>query len=365
MRKQTEAREDWLRRRQIAIYAKELRNAGYRKASRRRALYGARPQLSVIPVPQFLTAERESHREEIGKAIRAVKSALWRPRCKVRLDFSKTEKIFPGGMLLLLAHLQLLVERHPGRITARCPPRSLAAQLLNHFGIAEHLGISDRSSHPTHDSVIHWRFCTGTAADGQKIAELLEGYQKSTCTEIPEGLYDVLTEALTNVRHHAYSDSGSSRVPEPLKRWWLFSRYVEPQNTTPGNLYIAVYDVGAGIQSTMRQRLRSGEIVLAATDELFGWSGFRQGNKRLHRLLLQRAVEHSRTSTGEDFRGKGLPEMREFVLKTRTGKLYIISGSAQYVCSPTTTRSLCVSASESVSGTLILWSIPLQYKEEL
>lgn len=325
---------------------------------RKRALRSTRIRLSVVPVPRFLAAERDSHRGEIHQAVRTAKAALLRRGTKVRLDFSKTKRIYPGGMLLLLAHLHLLSERYPGRITARCPPRSLAAQLMNHFGIAGRLGIADHCSRPTHDSVINWRHCTGQTADGEQISRLLENYREQTCADIPEGLYEALTEALTNVRHHAY-DSGSS-IPSNLQRWWLFARYDEPKNGNSGDLYVAVYDMGAGIPETMKKRLQGGEIALVKTDELFGWASQRPG-KRLERQLLQRAVEHSRSSTGQDFRGKGLPEMREFVLKTKTGSLCIISGSAQYVCRSTSSQSTCTS--EPTTGTLILWGIPLQPKE--
>lgn len=259
---------------------------------------------------------------------------------------------------MLLAHLHLLSERYPGRITARCPPRSLAAQLMNHFGIAGHLGITEHRNHPTHDSVINWRHCTGQTADGEKISLLLENYRTQTCADIPEGLYEVLTEALTNVRHHAYAPGSS--IPPKLQRWWLFARYDEPKDGSSGDLYVAVYDMGAGIPDTMKKRLQSGEIVLAKTDELFGWAS-QHPSKRLEKQLLQRAIEHSRSSTGQTFRGKGLPEMREFVLQTKTGSLCIISGSAQYVCRSTSSQSTCTS--EPITGTLILWGIPLQPKE--
>lgn len=363
MKRLSEAKTRWLLRKQKLMRTKQSRRSGSAKRLRRRLARSGAARLSVIPVPRYLTAERDSHRKEIHQTIRTVSSVLRTPGRKALLDFSRTEKIFPGGMLLLLAHLQLVLEKHPGRITARCPPRSLAAQLMNHFGIADRLGISARNSQPTHDSVINWRYCCGTAADGAKIAEVLQSYRESTCAEIPDGLYDALTEALTNVRHHAYSVD--SNIPDNLKQWWLFARYVEPRNGAAGNLYIAVYDVGVGIQTTMRRRLEAGEILLATTDELFGWTQWRTPHRRLEKHLLLRAIEHSRTSTGKDFRGKGLPEMRDFVLKTKTGRLYIISGAAQYVCSPASTPSMCKANDERTDGTLILWSIPLQYKESI
>jgi hypothetical protein len=237
----------------------------------------------------------------------------------------------------------------------------MAAQLMHHFGVAERLGINLSTSTPNHEAVVNWDYKTGTQADGSAISEMIAGYRKFPHAEIPDGLYDVLTEALTNVRHHAYPSSDST--PEELRRWWIFSRYVEPENDNPGVLFIAVYDLGVGIQNSMRSKLRKGEIALEATDELLGWSGWKGSKKKLERLLLERAVEHNRSRTGLSFRGNGLPEMKDFVLHTTTGRLYIVSGHGQYSCVAVNGSSACVGCDDQMPGTLILWSIPLQHRE--
>lgn len=361
MKKNSTRRVKWLNRRQWRVSRAQRRHVGLRKQGRASSML-ARGGTSVIPVPTFLIAERDTHRRKIQKTLSSVRSVLRRPRTRVRLDFSRTKKLFPGGTLVFLAHLHLLLEEHPGRIKARCPPRSLAGQLMRHFGIADKLGINPETSQPSDESVIHWRYRTGTFADGRDITEILDSYRQSTCATIPDGLYDVLTEALTNVRHHAYR--GADSVPEEMKRWWIFSRYVAPETGQTGNLYIAVYDVGVGIQGSMRRKLTTGEYVLARTDELFGWAGWTRSRKRLDRLLLTRAIEHDRSSTGLGFRGKGLPEMREFVLETESGKLCIISGTSQYVSASAEQASICSGCGDPIIGTLILWSIPLQCEEQ-
>jgi len=213
---------------------------------------------------------------------------------------------------------------------------------------------------PTHESVVNWRYLTGTHAEGEKIANLLKSYQEQTSVAPPEGLYDVLNEALINVRHHAYPKD--TLVPEDMRRWWLFARFNEPTDSRPGNLYIAVYDIGTGIQNSLRVKLQADEIVSKVKDELVKW--LRLGRTyTLESLLLKRAVEHPRSSTGLPFRGLGLPEMRDFVLQTNTGRLYIISGAAQYSCLPADNVSDCISCNPAFPGTLILWSIPLERKE--
>ena len=246
----------WLLHRNQAQAAKRQRLAGLAKSQassgKRNRSTGWRT--AVIRIPELLAAEDHEKRGALYKIVQSVVHALEHPYTVVRLDFTKTQKLYPGGTLVLLAYLELLLQEHPGRIRARCFPKSLAAQLLRHFGLADRLGINVADSQPTDDSVVNWRYLTGTGADGEKIADLLQSYKELTSVDPPEGLYDVLSEALINVRHHAYPEA--SNVPEAMRRWWLFARFNEPKNNRPGNLYIAIYDIGVGIQNSLRVRLQ-------------------------------------------------------------------------------------------------------------
>lgn len=360
MKKPSPDRLIWFCARQRRTGLRQLRLAGRCRRQQGRAVAG-RFATAIIPVPQHLLAELTSHRAALLITMNSIDKALRVPRARVLLDFTRVKKLYPGGTLVLLAHLERLLQSFPGRIKARCMPGSLAAQLLGHFGIAAALKVSHAASVPKHESVLNWQYLTGTQADGAKISSLLQTYRELTEQEPPQGLYDVLTEALTNVRHHAYP--GAVIALEPMRRWWLFSRYDAPKNKLPGSLYIAVYDLGIGIQNSFRGKLQRGEMLVGAADELASWMGLDLAIQE--RVLLKHAVEGNRTSTGLAHRGKGLPEMRDFVKNTRSGRLYIISGRAQYACVAADDMSSCISCHDSFPGTLILWSIPLEVDEEL
>lgn len=306
-----------------------------------------------------MLAERGEDRSKLLNILNSMVVALQRSGTKVKLDFSKTVRMYPGGMLMLLAYLEVLLDLYPGRLKACCMPRSLAAQLMGHFGIATKLGLSAASSRPRDDSVVTWKYLTGEVADGSKISELIEGYRKLTSAEIPDGLYEALTEALTNVRQHAYP--AGSNTPDALRRWWLFAKYEEPSGGNVGKLFVGVYDIGLGIQQSMRKHLLPTEKLLDVTGTFLEWTGL-EGTSKLERLLLTEAVERNRSSTGLDFRGNGLPEMRDFVLKTTSGRLSIVSGSSQYT-TLAKSQSSSANSSRPILGTLILWSIPLDAKE--
>lgn len=360
MRKLDRDREAWFDERQRRCVLNAIRTAGIAKSRKqRKRLAGSnRTRTVVLTVPIQIAADREQDRGPLLRLLNSILMALDRPATKVKLDFSRTVRMLPGGMLLLLAYLEMLLDDKPGRIVAKCGSGSLIAQLLRHFGLADKLGIPAASSAPRHESVTSWRYLTGMVADGASIAKLIQSYRALTAAEIPEGLYEGLTEALTNVRHHAYPATGS--VPENLRRWWLFARYVEPKGDTPGNLFIGVYDIGVGIQTSLRSRLSAKEKAL----EFSGWFEDVVGatfgsSKTLDKRLLEAAIEGTRSSTGLVFRGNGLPEMRDFVRSTKSGRLLILSGGSQYVCLAESQKSATYSCSEPILGTLLVWSMPL------
>lgn len=357
MRRLSRDHKEWLDRRVRIGHKRLLRTA--RMLGRPAARAARRWQTSIIVVPALLSTENEEARRALAKTLTALITALEKPLHRVRLDFTATHRLFPGGTLILLAYIEMLLRLHPGRLSARCISKSLAAQLLQQFGVAHALGLQPASCAPVAASVTSWRYLTGTRADGEKISELLNYYRQLSSADPPEGLYESLTEALTNVRHHAYPPGDA--MPESLQRWWLFARFDEPTPSSQGRIFIAVYDMGVGIQASLRRRLERGEAFLEKGEEAAKFLGAHP--RTLERILLERAVDHQRSSTGLSNRGHGLPEMRDFVLRTQSGRLYINSGFAHYACLAQVGFSEVVPCSYQFPGTLIVWSIPLNRRE--
>lgn len=351
-------RQEWLDRRGRLSwrYSIKLSKTAKRVSLRTKK----RLQCCIIQVPKLLIGEKEEQRSLILNAISQIENRLFRGGYRIKLDFSRVEKIFPGGMLILLAALQRLTTLYPRRILARCPPQSLSSQLLNHFGLANALGVNPSLSKPKASSVLSWNYLTGTQAAGPEVTELLNKYRDNTNAEIPPGLFAVLTEGLTNVRQHAYTEE--SDAPAALRKWWLFARYDEPVDDQKGSLYIAIYDMGVGIPFTMRNKLKRKEVVIDLLDKAGKAISFSDGNA-LDRRLLQAAIEHKRSQTGQPHRGNGLPEMREFIDSTEGGRLHIVSGKAQYSIIRGKSEGHAEGFKQEFPGTLLLWGLPLRAKE--
>ena len=355
-------RAEWLLRQQRQRALWEQRQAGHCFA-RGRTGTGRRPSRStvVIQIPATLMAETFESRTLVLDVLASLVRHLSATDATIKLDWSKVQKIYPGGMLVLLAYLELLSEQWPRRIRIACPRGSLASQLIRHFGFGPRFGVSEVGNTPRHSSVLPWRFATGAHVDGETILDHIRGVAGHLVSEIPDGLYDALSEAATNVRQHAYP--ATSEVPDAMKRWWLFSKSEKATEREDGVIYLAFYDVGVGIPESMRDcllglREKAADLVRSVLAE-FGIDDALGQDAALVRL----AVEHRRTRTGLPFRGKGLPEMKEFVVGTVGGRMTIISGLAQYSVRAESPDATSVKCQRGILGTLILWSLPLKWKE--
>jgi hypothetical protein len=353
-------RKQWLNRQVRSKWQRSVKLAGAMKRLRIRK--PKRLRCCILVVPKLLIGEKLQQRLQILRLVDQIDSRLRSGGYRVKLDFSRVEKIFPGGMLILLAALQRLTADYPHRISASCPPHSLASQLLNHFGFASMLGVNLRTSEPKASSVLGWSYLTGTQAAGAEVKDLLDQYRNNTSAEIPEGLFAVLTEGLTNVRHHAYPARSTMR--EEFRKWWLFARYDEPCGAVNGSLFIAIYDMGVGIPGTMRTKLEAKEVVLDLIDTAGKLTALTGGTALDQRLLLH-AIEHKRSQTGQPHRGNGLPEMREFINSSEAGRLHIVSGHAQYSFIKGKSDGHVDGFKQEFPGTLLLWGLPLKAKEVL
>ena len=126
-----------------------------------------------------------------------------------------------------------------------------------------------------------------------------------------------LDEAVVNVVHHAYPDIGDVR--QNHKNWYLTGAY----DTINKDLKISFYDQGIGIPKSLPA---SGiwENILGFTSTL------PIIDRKKDEVLLKAAVQIDRSSTGDDDRGKGLPDMLEFIKMRGNGYISILSGHGLY-----------------------------------
>jgi hypothetical protein len=292
-----------------------------------------------IVAPEEFSLNSESDRHNLISFVENIDLALRKSTSNVYIVFSKTKKLHPSGTLYFRAHISRFIELHPNRISCSYPVDDIVGQLFQHIGLLTKMGLSDRYSIQA-DNVKYWHSVEGNKADTRVFQELLDSYANELAKPMKTGLYDSMSEAITNCVQHAYETIPQERMEH---KWWMFAK------KTDNNLTVAIYDLGIGVAESLR-------IKPELMDYLKGliWR-----SKKSDIRLLKLAVGSYKTRTQLTYRGKGLPEMLDFIKQTTVGGLMIHSNHGAYFYSADSGREIVKSYSEPLIGTLVQWTLPL------
>ena len=196
------------------------------------------------------------------------------------------------------------------------------------------------------------KYIKGSCGDSDKPRQLKEEIQNIVGDKIDKWtfLHGGLTEAITNVSHHAYPNHEFLRKAD--KSWYLAGSY----NSKTHELKISFYDQGIGIPKSLPTS-EIWERILSFV------SKFNIGKGRLDAEMLRAAMEIDRTSTGETDRGKGLQDLLEFIRQRGEGYLSVLSRRGLYRFSLKNSEKQIKmhSFKMPLKGTLIIWSVSLAH----
>ena len=334
------------------IHARKLhrRTRGARPAKRQQTPWqhrthvdGRRGSFDRIPCPEHLSLE-EDH-EGVLKLIREIRRRSGRRRNeRTYIDFTPIRTVSPSGALVLAAELDRW-NSLPGRSRFRRADTNKWApsvrRLLGQMGFFELLGL-DHLPDTAAGGARYIKFRSGTRVDGAAFEELrtldLEPVVSVPKTKL---LFAAVTEAMTNVVHHAYKTAD----PGPMK-WWLSAAH------QGGEIAILIYDQGAGIPKTLPLTLGERARDLLPDD----WATH-DGK------MIEAAHSLSKSGTREPHRGSGLGrDVRRYIEEHEgLGEYRVISGRGEYtVPAGKDAEGQVKSHPRALQGTLIEWRLTLQ-----
>lgn len=260
---------------------------------------------------------------------------------KVHILFNNTRKLQPCGTLWTTAKLELLLDSFPNKITCSYPIDEIVEQLFQHIGLLKKLGKIDQRKEINADNVRHWHYVSGSSTDDvSKFKTLLNSIKVSEDTK--SGLFDSMSEAVTNAIHHAYPENHS-------RDWRMFAQHKDDMLT------VAICDFGIGIPNSIREK-----------PEVMDWirSPVHRLKKKYDTSLIEIAVESARSQTRLPHRGKGLPDMLEFVKSGKAGGLRIDSARGCFIYNASSKSELSQDYSSAINGTIIQWQVSLEPENE-
>lgn len=309
------------------------------------------PEPHVIDVPQTLDIEKKF--DDSVKFIAELRKSGYKTNTPIKLDFSQCLNISPASMLLLLAHIhKIRLLRGEAAVTGTYPIDQKLDKKMCAMGFYDLLNIKNNHENPQTFPMEYIPFSSATRKPErftENFKHQLFGENILIRTEIGRSFYAALTEALLNCLNHAYPE----KIPKEKKirnRWWLSGHYHQPS----GRLHVMFCDLGVGIPQTL-PRTQGTENLRKLL------SNFTLGKYSDDGAMISAAMKIGRSKTGNQYRGKGLNDLRKFIEKIGAGKLIIYSnkGRYNYTLKDSIVREVTNTHNHSIYGTLIHWSVPI------
>jgi len=278
---------------------------------------------------------------------------------KVLLDFRNTESLKACAVIVLYAYIDLMQRQTNNKsviaITKCGTPR--ANNWFKLCGLWDLTSFQTISPHKLNTMAII-SAVAGKTKDNKESAEArnkIKSILKYIRDTIYDGkisasdgqkLYAALTESISNVGLHAYSneDFFSEFIDGVGKRWWILAHKIEDQ------LFLMVYDMGEGIPITLVKKDFFTFIAQAF-------------NPKTDSDKIYAAVQYGETRMNSQKHGKGLPDMKRYVVDNPEGELHIFSGMGRYSYNAEKNEEQKFDLPYSVGGTLIQWNVSLRGAE--
>lgn len=335
------------------------------KKKKQRQIRRKRQKISVvraytlIHAPVVFELLRSKNHRLLMEFLSSLRENVLIRRKPVKIDFSDTKHMVVCGTLLFYSEL-CRIKRELNSlelITCTLPVDQTVAEVLQHLGILKLLRCNS-SVTPERVDVINWKIASGESTDASDVGKILES-QSNLPVPKSKKLYRGVSEAMTNVSQHAYLriENNGLEITEN-KGWWMFCREEDDR------ISVAICDLGVGIPVTLPKTIEKDQeesILQRILQKLFGSKG-----KYSDGELIQAAIEVKRSRTKKRHRGKGLLDMIK-AIETTNGRLAILSNKGGYLynVSGNTPSEDVKNYKDSIKGTLILWSLPLNADTEV
>ena len=345
MRKPTWKSREWNRIHEYKLNKREYRHTKTTRVQFRYRGSGLSGPRVRILCPEHLSLEHNF--DEVIQLLATIRDQSVWANNRIYIDFRPIRRLTPSGALVLAAELDranhLKIDRRLRQVdAAKWDPH--VRRLLKEMGFFKLLRTSSPTDEPKSSDDRYIEFRSGEKGDGQVADELRRLLEPHVSVPHHRRLYDAITEAMINVRQHAYGSPARRSYSTTPQYWWLSASF----NTEKKEIDVMIYDQGSGVHATLPQKWKEQVREILSGD---------------HASLIEAAHELSRSSTGERHRGRGFDRsIRRYIegLDEGQGMYRIYSGRGQYTVASGAGGSTKKRSFRGIlRGTFIQWRIQL------
>ncbi len=351
MKKPSRKRRQW-----HDIHARKLNRRRTKKKKKSRTRKHPRPSrsnpprvhgsLTPIHCPEVLSLE--DNFDGVVKLLDDIRMKSQRHRNeRIHIDFKPIRTIKPSAALVLAAELDRLNQKlaiRKSKLVAVDVEEwdNTVRRLLREMGFFKLLRVESIPEERASTGIQYVEFRSGAIVDG-KVIDDLRRFQLEPFVSVPNKhlLYAAVTEAMTNVVHHAYGDQTTLDVP---KHWWLSAAY----DAQSREVTVMIYDQGSGIPATLPRKFK---------EFIRDW--LPENLTKDDAQMIQAAHNLSRTATSSPSRGHGLQrDIRRYIEELDCHGTYrVISTRGEYIVETGASSDKMISHNRPLNGTLIEWRL--------
>ena len=252
------------------------------------------------------------------------------------IDISCIKNLTIDALMYLLAIVNNMNGkiRNKFSISGNAPKKPAIRKLFNESGFYSFVNYT--GTEPITQNADTVQIVSGHESDNSLAKHICDfvmaksGLDRKACRFI----YVMMIEMMANAYKHAYN--GYDLL---YPRWYCFVKFLKEENT----IAFTFMDTGEGIPSTVRKNFAEKLDVLRIKGE--------------HKYVISALNGDFRTATMEDYRGKGLPKIREFCSSNKIQNMRIITNKADVTVLPSGYNSQDLT--KPLKGTLFYWEINL------
>lgn len=282
-----------------------------------------------------------------------------RPQIKSYTDFSGLDRISTAVAVVLTAEYDRIAKSNketPPTVNLHEWPDPVFVKLfeLGFFEVLGHLPPQASSIVGDENTKTMQIIRAESNDDLGRIDEAL--LELTAFLDIPEGIDIVvdmnsaISEAISNMRHHAYPDEFPLPYPH-VRSLWVSATVSREQNS----LTVVAYDQGATIPVTYPRIQRRDMVAKFLRRTVSRTPSF---EFQYDGTYIRAAMKYGGSRTDQKHRGKGLPQMLDVLERVGTGRMKVYSRGGW--CERKANGKFNSNATNaSIGGTLIEWNLEL------
>jgi hypothetical protein len=248
----------------------------------------------------------------------------------IEIDLHRVKAVTADAIIYLIAFLHSVKTHHS--LSGNVPYDKEARGFIEKVGFANFVN-TNGAEIPRHDTTDFVQIKHGRRVQENIAKEIcLFVHSKTTLQRIDtKFLFEIITEMMSNTFNHAYRDN-SRNIPN----WYI---YAERKNNLIDFVFL---DTGLSIPSTVKRKFK---------ERFFANES---------RLVSSALNGEFRTSSGEFFRGNGLPKIKKSVEEHQLEEVYVISNKAFCELKYYEKNVIEKEQKRGIMGTMYCWQIKIK-----